>query len=52
MPFNPAVIPYAVRFWFLDNTKARKELGISFRNANEVLKPTIEWLKATGRITV
>jgi dihydroflavonol-4-reductase len=51
IPFNPAVIPYAVRFWFLDNTKAQKELDISFRSANEVIKSTIEWLKATGRIT-
>lgn len=50
LPFNPAVIPYATLYWFMDNTKARQELGISFRSAREALAPTIEWLKATGRV--
>ena len=51
MPFNTHVIPYATRFWFMDSSKARRELGVSFRSARETLTPTIQWLKETGRIT-
>lgn len=46
VPFNPAVAPYAVRYWFMDNTKARTELGVDFRPAREVLAPTLAWLSA------
>lgn len=44
LPFNPAVIPYAVRYWFVKNDKAKQELGMQFRPAKEVLRPTVEWL--------
>ena len=52
MPFNTHVIPYATRFWFMDSSKARRELGVSFRSARETLTPTLQWLKETGRISV
>ena len=45
LPFNPAVIPYAVRYWLMNNTKARNELGIDFRSARETLTPTLRWLQ-------
>ncbi|MBL4586700.1 MAG: NAD-dependent epimerase/dehydratase family protein [Flavobacteriales bacterium] len=45
LPFNPAVIPYAVKYWFVKNDKAKNELGVTFRNAEETLRPTIEWLE-------
>ncbi|MBN4077328.1 NAD-dependent epimerase/dehydratase family protein [Sulfobacillus acidophilus] len=44
-PVNPLVIPYATKFWFMDNTKAKNELGISFRSASDTLVPTIKWLQ-------
>ena len=47
LPFNPAVIPYAVRFWFMDSSKAQRELGARFRSAREVLQPTLAWLERT-----
>lgn len=50
LPFEPGVIPYAVKYWFADATKAQTELGIRFRSALETLKPTLEWLQSTGRI--
>jgi len=50
LPFNPEVIPYAVRYWFMDSSKARREFGISFRPARETLAPTIEWLSEAGYI--
>jgi dihydroflavonol-4-reductase len=50
LPFNPAIIPYATRYWFMDAGKAVRELGASFRRARAVLAPTIEWLRASGRL--
>jgi len=45
MPFNPAVIPYAVKYWYVSNRKAKEELGVTFRSSEEVLRPTVEWLQ-------
>jgi dihydroflavonol-4-reductase len=50
LPFNPAVIPYATLFWFADNAKARRELGVTFRSARETLAPTVAWLRESGRV--
>lgn len=45
LPFEPAVIPYAVKYWFADNSKAKQHLGIQFRSAHNTLEPTLKWLK-------
>jgi len=50
LPFNPQVIPYATLYWFTDNSKAMRELGVRFRNAESTLRPTLEWCMNTGRI--
>jgi dihydroflavonol-4-reductase len=50
MPFEPAVIPYATRYWYYDNKKAQSELGVQFRPARAVLEPTVQWLKEAGHI--
>ena len=50
LPFNPHVIPYATRYWFMDSSKAQRELGVSFRSARDALAPTLLWLKESGRI--
>jgi len=50
LPYNPHVIPYATKFWFVSSQKAQRELGVSFRSARETLQPTLVWLKQTGRI--
>jgi dihydroflavonol-4-reductase len=51
LPFNPAVLPYATLYWFMDNSRARNELGVSFRSARETLAPTLAWLTAAGYLT-
>lgn len=51
LPFNPRVIPYATRYWFTDNKKARTELGVDFRSAEATLRPTLQWLQQTGHIS-
>ncbi|HXX44412.1 MAG TPA: NAD-dependent epimerase/dehydratase family protein [Candidatus Acidoferrales bacterium] len=50
LPYNPRVIPYATRYWFVDNSKAQRDLGVRFRNARETLAPTISWLKGAGYV--
>jgi len=50
-PIHPAVIPYATKYWLMDNSKAKNELGLSFRNAEATLAPTIEWLFQEGHIS-
>jgi len=50
MPFNTHVIPYATKYWFMSNQKAKRELGVNFRSARDTLAPTLAWLKQTGRI--
>jgi dihydroflavonol-4-reductase len=49
-PINPRVIPYATRYWFMDSSKATRELGVTFRPARDCLAPTLAWLKETGRV--
>jgi dihydroflavonol-4-reductase len=48
MGFEPAVIPYAVKYWFVDNSKAKKELGVDFRPPREILTPTLNWVREVG----
>jgi dihydroflavonol-4-reductase len=50
LPYNPHVIPYATKFWFVSSAKAQRELGVSFRSARDTLAPTLDWLKQIGRI--
>jgi len=50
LPFNPKVIPYATRYWFVDSQKAQNELGATFRSAQDTLAPTLAWLKEAGHI--
>jgi dihydroflavonol-4-reductase len=50
LPFNPHVIPYATRFWWMDSSKAQRELGVSFRSGRDSLRPALDWLRETGAL--
>jgi dihydroflavonol-4-reductase len=50
LPFNPNVIPYASRYWFVSSARAQEELGLTFRSPRETLRSALEWLKNSGRI--
>jgi dihydroflavonol-4-reductase len=50
LPFNPNMIPYATLYWFTENSKAERELGVRFRNVVSTLKPTLEWCQNVGHI--
>jgi len=38
----------AYRFWFLDNTRARTELGFTARPAEETLRDTVAFLRSAS----
>lgn len=48
-PIPPPVVPYATRYWFVDNRKSRQELGIQYRSARETLAETLAWLQSIGK---
>jgi dihydroflavonol-4-reductase len=50
LPYDPHVVSYATRYWFVDNSKARRELGVTFRTARDTLQSTLAWLIETGRL--
>jgi dihydroflavonol-4-reductase len=50
LPYNHHVIPYATKYWFVSSAKAQRELGVQFRSARDTLAPTLDWLKASGRL--
>lgn len=49
-PINPSVIPYATLHWLMDNTKAKEQLKVNFRSAEDTLTPTLKWLQDEGHI--
>jgi dihydroflavonol-4-reductase len=51
LPYNPRVVPYATRYFWVDASKARRELGVDFRGARDTLAPTVAWLKSAGLIS-
>ncbi|MBI2608218.1 MAG: NAD-dependent epimerase/dehydratase family protein [Deltaproteobacteria bacterium] len=44
-PIPKDVLEYAVRYWFVDNAKAKKELGFNPISAKEAIKKTVSWLR-------
>jgi dihydroflavonol-4-reductase len=49
-PVSPDVLDYATRFFFMDSSKAERELGYSPRSARESLAPVVEWLEQAGHV--
>ena len=50
LPYNPKVIPYATRYFFMSAAKAERDLGLTFRPLRDTLEPTVAWLRQTGRL--
>ena len=51
LPYNAHVVPYATRYWFVSNEKARRELGVAFRDARATIDLTLRWLEQAGRLS-
>ena len=43
---DPVSVEMAQHYWYIDSSKAERELGWTPRNANETLRDTIDWLRA------
>jgi dihydroflavonol-4-reductase len=44
-PLDDVTVEMAYRFWYFDNSRARSELGLNPRLAEETLKDTSAWLR-------
>jgi dihydroflavonol-4-reductase len=49
-PNAPEVIDYATLYWFVDSSKAKRELGFNPRPARETIAPAIAWLYEAGHV--
>ena len=47
---TPADVTYAANYLYFDNAKAKKELGLKFRDVEQSLKEAIEWFKENEMI--
>jgi dihydroflavonol-4-reductase len=47
-PVPPDLVGYACRYWFVDSTKAKRELGYSPRPAPETLASVVGWIRSAG----
>ncbi len=49
-PVIPEVLDYATLYWFMDSSKARRELGYTSRSAEKTLAAAIVWLAEAGHV--
>lgn len=49
-PVEPGVLDYATRYFFMDSSKAKQELGYQPRSARECLAPVVDWLRSAGHV--
>ncbi|KAK3277842.1 hypothetical protein CYMTET_14178 [Cymbomonas tetramitiformis] len=49
-PIEPGVLDFAVLYWYMDSSKAERDLGFQIRSTEEILKPTIDWLRESKHI--
>jgi dihydroflavonol-4-reductase len=47
-PVIPDIVDYGTLFWFVDCSKARRELGYIHRSADETIQDVVDWLIAEG----
>jgi dihydroflavonol-4-reductase len=50
LSYNPKIVPYATRFFYVSNRKARQQLGAEFRSAHDTVTQTVAWLQEAGFI--
>lgn len=49
-PVIPDVLDYATLYWFMDSSKAKRELGYRPRSARDALTPVVRWLYEQGHV--
>jgi len=48
-PVIPDIVDYGTLFWFVDCSKAKQELGYTYRPAKETISDVVGWLQSSGR---
>lgn len=48
-PISEDVLDYATLYWFMDSSKARRELGYQSRDAEDTLRSVVTWLRESSR---
>jgi len=49
-PIPMDVLDYAVLYWFVDSSKAKRELGYEWRPAQQTFQDVVQWLLDTKRV--
>ncbi len=49
-PVNPDLLAHAVLYWFVDCSKAERDLGYTYRPARETVQDLVDWLKSAGHV--
>lgn len=49
-PVIPDIVDYGTLFWFVDCSKAQRELGYVVRPAKETIDDVVSWLQTSGRV--
>jgi dihydroflavonol-4-reductase len=49
-PVIPDLVDYGTLYWFVDCSKAERELGYRFRPAEQAIADVVGWLRESGRV--
>jgi len=49
-PVHPDLLAHGVLYWYVDSSKAARELGYTFRPARETVQSVVDWLVAAGHV--
>jgi hypothetical protein len=47
-PVIPDIVDYGTLYWFVDSSKAQKELGYTYRSADDTIADVVNWLIDEG----
>ena len=47
-PVIPDIVDYGTLYWFVDSSKAEKELGYTYRSADDTITAVVNWLIDEG----
>ena len=49
-PVHPDLLAHGVLYWYVDCSKAEKELGYTYRPGKETIQALVDWLGAAGHL--
>ena len=50
VPVNPDLLAHAVLYWFVDCSKAQRDLGYTWRPAQQTIEELVSWLQEAGHV--